>query len=130
MSTTLGERIKMLRGETSQQQFADKLSITRQYVALLESDKRDPSPLLIDSLCQKFGIRREWLELGHEPMYTKDASSEPEALVPELVSILADYPAILDAFQRIVGRMTPSDWDRLNALIDDIVNTSKKDPEA
>lgn len=128
--STLGERIKIIRGEASQQQFADKLSITRQYVALLESDKREPSPLLIDSLCQKFGVRREWLELGHEPMYAKEAASEPEALVPDLLAILADHPSVLNLLQRMIGHMTPADWDRLNALIDDILVTAKKDPEA
>lgn len=128
--STLGERIKIIRGEASQQQFADKLSITRQYVALLESDKREPSPLLIDSLCQKFGVRREWLELGHEPMYSKEAASEPEALVPDLLAILADHPSVLNLLQRMIGHMTPADWDRLNALIDDILVTAKKDPEA
>lgn len=127
--STLGERIKMLRGETSQQQFADKLSITRQYVALLESDKRDPSPLLIDSLCQKFGVRREWLELGHDPMYVKDSSNDPESLIPDLVSALSGHPAIVETLRHIINRMTPADWDRLNTLMDDILNT-KKDPEA
>ena len=128
--STLGERIKNLRGEASQQQFADKLSITRQYVALLESDKREPSPLLIDSLCQKFGVRREWLELGHEPMYSADLASEPESLVPDLVDILSTHPAVLDAFRRIVGIMKPADWDRLNSLLDEAANANKKDPEA
>ena len=128
--STLGERIRILRGEMSQQQFADKLSITRQYVALLESDKRDPSPLLIDSLCQKFAVRREWLELGHEPMYAADLAREPESLVPELVDILSENPAVLDMFRRIVGIMTPADWGRLNALLDDVMSANKKGPEA
>lgn len=110
--TTLGERIKMLRGESSQQDFADKLSITRQYVALLESDKRDPSPLLMDSLCQKFQVRREWLEFGDEPMELKDMANADADLAAvlramtgkseskkQLLRIIADMPdELLDAF--------------------------------
>ena len=126
--TTLGERIKILRGSMSQQQFADQLSITRQYIALLESDKREPSPLLIDSLCQKFQVRREWLELGHEPMKAADLDGAPETLVPDLVSILSSYPAVLALFRRVVDHMTPADWARLNALLDEM-KTAKEPPQ-
>ena len=125
---TLGERIKILRGSMSQQQFADQLSITRQYIALLESDKREPSPLLIDSLCQKFQIRREWLVLGHEPMKAADLEGAPETLVPDLVSILSSYPAVLALFRRVVDHMTSADWARLNALLDEM-KTTKEPPQ-
>jgi transcriptional regulator with XRE-family HTH domain len=126
--TTLGERIKILRGSMSQQQFADQLSITRQYIALLESDKREPSPLLIDSLCQKFQVRREWLEFGHEPMKAADLDGAPETLVPDLVAILSAYPAVLFLFRKVVDHMTPADWARLNALLDEM-KTTKEPPQ-
>lgn len=126
--TTLGERIKILRGSMSQQQFADQLSITRQYIALLESDKREPSPLLIDSLCQKFQVSREWLELGHEPMKVADLECAPETLVPDLVAILTAYPAVLNLFRKVVDHMTPADWIRLNALLDEM-KTTKEPPQ-
>ena len=128
--TTLGERIRSIRGNMSQQEFADKLSITRQYVALLESEKRDPSPLLIDSLCQKFGIRREWLEFGHEPMKAAEMVNTPESLVPDLVAILADHPAVLSMVQRMVGLMAPSDWERLDQLLDSVMDTTKEPPQS
>ena len=127
--STFGERIRTLRGNMSQQNFADKLSITRQYVALLESDRREASPLLIDALCRKFHIRREWLETGNEPMTDPDASFTPEALVPDLVAVLSEYPAVLDMFQRVVGHMTPADWQRLNSLLDEVLETKKEPPQ-
>ena len=127
--STFGERIKILRGSMSQQAFADKLSITRQYVALLESDKREASPLLIDSLCQKFQVRREWLELGEEPMKVADMANSPETLVPELVAILSDNPALLDLARRAADLMTLADWKRLNALLSELLYPNKN-PEA
>ena len=126
--TTLGERIRMLRGESSQQEFADKLSISRQYVALLESGRREPSPVLMDSLCQKFQVRREWLETGKLPRYPEEVQNGPEALIPDLVGILNSYPAVLNVMQRVVRHMKPSDWERLNQLLDEA--STKKDPEA
>lgn len=129
--STLSERIRELRGNISQQDFADTLSISRQYVALLESGKREPSPVLMDAFCHKFGIRREWLETGAEPMYPEQVDDGPHALVPDLVDVLSDHPAVLAALRRVVRIMTPADWDRLNEIIDAVMEEQEKNtPEA
>lgn len=128
----MNERIKEVRQENNltQETFASRLGIKKSSVSLLESGKNNPSEQTIRAICSEFGVRREWLELGHEPKYTKDASCEPEALVPDLLAVLADHPAILEMLQRMIGHMTPADWDRLNILLDSIIGTTKKDPEA
>ena len=128
----MNNRIKELRKSVSmtQEDFANRLAITKASVSRIESGVNNPSDQTIKLICSEFGVRREWLELGHEPMYAKEAASEPEALVPDLLAILADHPSVLNLLQRMIGYMTPADWDRLNALIDDILVTAKKDPEA
>lgn len=128
----MNNRIKELRKSVSmtQEDFANRLAITKASVSRIESGVNNPSDQTIKLICSEFGVRREWLELGHEPMYAKEAASEPEALVPDLLAILADHPSVLNLLQRMIGHMTPADWDRLNALIDDILVTAKKDPEA
>lgn len=128
----MNNRIKELRKSVSmtQEDFANRLAITKASVSRIESGVNNPSDQTIKLICSEFGVRREWLELGHEPMYSKEAASEPEALVPDLLAILADHPSVLNLLQRMIGHMTPADWDRLNALIDDILITAKKDPEA
>lgn len=128
----MNSRIKQIREieKLSQRAFADRIGISGPSVARLESGENNPGEQTIRAICREFGVRREWLELGHEPMYAKEAASEPEALVPDLLAILADHPSVLNLLQRMIGHMTPADWDRLNALIDDILVTAKKDPEA
>lgn len=128
----MNSRIKQIREieKLSQRAFADRIGISGPSVARLESGENNPGEQTIRAICREFGVRREWLELGHEPMYAKEAASEPEALVPDLLAILADHPSVLNLLQRMISHMTPADWDRLNALIDDILVTAKKDPEA
>lgn len=128
----MNSRIKQIREieKLSQRAFADRIGISGPSVARLESGENNPGEQTIRAICREFGVRREWLELGHEPMYAKEAASEPEALVPDLLAILADHPSVLNLLQCMIGHMTPADWDRLNALIDDILVTAKKDPEA
>lgn len=128
----MNHRIKLVRqtAHLTQDAFASRIGITKSSVSLLESGKNNPSDQTIKLICSEFGVRREWLELGHEPMYAADLANGPEVLIPDLVEILSDHPAVLDAFRRIVGSMTPADWDRLNAILDDVMSANKKGPEA
>lgn len=122
--STLGSRIREIRGTSSQQDFADKLSITRQYVALLESDKRDPSPLLVDSLCQKFGIRREWLIFGDLPKYAQDTPAEDAALA-SVISAMAGQSENKKRLLHIIAEMPDDLLEAFCKYLD-----TKKPPEA
>lgn len=129
---SIGERVKELRSELklTQIEFGRRIGTSGATVSTTESGKTIPDNQTILLICREFGVRREWLKFGHEPKYTKDESCESESLVPDLMAILADHPAILEMLHRMIGHMTPADWDRLNILLDSIIGTTKKDPEA
>lgn len=127
------ERILKVRKEAklSQSDFGKIIGITGSSVSLIESGKNNPSDQTIKLICSEFGIRREWLELGHEPMKEADIENSPETLVPELVAILSHNPALLDLARRAAALMTPADWDRLNALLNELLYpNNEKTPEA
>lgn len=126
------ERILKVRKETklSQSDFGKIIGITGSSVSLIESGKNNPSDQTIKLICSEFGIRREWLEFGHEPMREADMENSPETLVPELVTILSDNPALLDLARRAAKLMTVSDWKRLNALLSELLYPNEKTPEA
>lgn len=127
----MNTRIKQVRQlhHLTQDVFASRLGITKSSVSLIESGKNNPSEQTIRAICSEFGIRREWLEFGHEPMQAAEMVNTPEALVPDLMAILSDHPAILSMMQRMVGMMKPSDWDRLNQLMDSVADTAKEPPQ-
>ena len=126
----MNNRIKELRKSLNltQEEFSNRLAITKASVSRLESGINNPSDQTIKLICSEFCIRREWLEFGHEPMKAADLDGAPETLVPDLVSILSSYPAVLALFRRVVDHMTPSDWARLNALLDEM-KTTKEPPQ-
>ena len=59
-------------------------------------------------------------------MKAAELENSPETLVPDLVAILQDNPALLSLARRTVDLMTPADWKRLNALLDDLFETKKE----
>lgn len=124
-------RIKELRKANglSQEAFAARIGITKSSVSLIESGKNNPSEQTVLLICERFGVRREWLENGEEPRYSEQMPSNPEALVPALMEVLHDQPALLSALTKIVDRMDASDWKALNTIVEKAVGT-KKDPEA
>lgn len=126
----MNNRIKELRTSLNltQEEFANRLAITKASVSRLESGVNNPSDQTVKLICSEFGVRREWLELGHEPMKTADLDGAPETLVPDLVAILSAYPAVLGLFRKVVDHMTPADWARLNALLDEM-KTTKEPPQ-
>lgn len=124
------DRIRQVREEAglSQRAFGQRIGVSGPSIARLESGENNPSEQSVRAICSEFGIRREWLENGSLPQYSEDLSDGPEALIPDLVGILSSYPAVLDVMQRVVRHMKPSDWERLNQLLDEA--STKKDPEA
>ena len=127
---SIGERVKELRSELklTQLEFGRRIGTSGATVSTTESGKTTPDNQTILLICREFGVRREWLEFGHEPKYAKDMESAPETLVPDLVSILSSYPAVLALFRRVVDHMTPADWSRLDALLDEM-KTTKEPPQ-
>lgn len=99
---SLKERIKaLIKSEGIKQvEFASKLNIDASYVSKLLSDKSNslPSDRLLDDICRKFNVNKEWLINGTGDMYNS-LSYEEE-------------------FAFLMGTIAASDNPQLKALID------------
>lgn len=64
--STLGERIKEIRQENNftQQQFADKISVSRPFISRIESNKEIPSDSLLKLIIATFEIKWAWIKWG------------------------------------------------------------------
>lgn len=60
------DRIKSVRQKKklSQEQFGNKLGITKSSVSLLESGKNSPSEQTIRLICSEFNVNEDWLRTG------------------------------------------------------------------
>lgn len=64
-------RIRTIRKNAgmTQQQFAERLGISRNTVATYETSSRVPIDAVLVSICREFGVREEWLRTGQGDIY-------------------------------------------------------------
>lgn len=117
------DRFKELRKELSvtQQEFADKLKISRNFVAQIEMGSKVPSDRTIDDVCREFNVNEEWLRTGNGDMFIPGIKDK------QISAMLADVmKSGEDSFRhRLVSalaRLDDEGWDNLEKLIDMISN--------
>lgn len=83
----MSERIKELRkllGE-SQDSFASKLNISRNFIWMIEKGEREPSDRTILDICRVFNVNEQWIRTGAGEVFKpKDREIE----IAEITSIL------------------------------------------
>ncbi|MEQ2460325.1 helix-turn-helix domain-containing protein [Blautia wexlerae] len=117
------DRFKELRKElnVTQQEFADKLKISRNFVAQIEMGSKVPSDRTIDDVCREFNVNEEWLRTGNGDMFVPGIKDK------QISAMLADVmKSGEDSFRhRLVSalaRLDDEGWDNLEKLIDMISN--------
>ena len=115
----LKDRFKELRKElnVTQQEFADKLKISRNFVAQIEMGSKVPSDRTIDDVCREFNVNEEWLRTGNGDMFVPGIKDK------QISAMLADVmKSGEDSFRhRLVSalaRLDDDGWDNLEKLID------------
>lgn len=119
----LKDRFKELRKElnVTQQEFADELKISRNFVAQIEMGSKVPSDRTIDDVCREFNVNEEWLRTGNGDMFVPGIKDK------QISAMLADVmKSGEDSFRhRLVSalaRLDDEGWDNLEKLIDMISN--------
>lgn len=79
----MNERIKQIRRDLglTQTEFAERIGLKQNSIALIESGKRNISDQAVLSICREYGVNEEWLRTGTGEKMMPDASDELEALV-------------------------------------------------
>lgn len=72
------ERLKALRKELhlTQQEFADRVGISRGNIGAYEVGKNAPSDAVISLICREFHVNEEWLRTGNGEMFVKETPDE------------------------------------------------------
>lgn len=96
----MNNRIVQLRKsrEWTQDEFAEKMGISKNYVSLIENGKKKPSDRLISDICREFNVNEKWLRDGIGDMYDIP-DDEVASVVSELLE--KDNPF----YELIVGIM-------------------------
>ena len=78
----MNERIKQIRRELglTQAEFAERIGLKQNSIALIESGKRNISDQAVLSICREYGVNEEWLRTGDGDKFIPDSNDELEAL--------------------------------------------------
>ena len=115
----MNERIKQLRveSELTQMQFAEKIGLSRNYIAMIEMGAREPSDRTISDICRVFGVSEAWLRDGIEPMYvTRSMNEELARLVNDLMSDADD--SFRKRFISLMLTLSPDQWHTIEDFVE------------
>lgn len=99
--------------------FAEKLNVTQQYVSKLVKTG-EPSKMLKEDICEKFGVRRDWLENGLGEIYTQ--YPEDAELDQYIVEIADD--AFIAEFVKKYMRLSPGEKEIIKKMF--VFESNKK----
>ena len=126
------DRIKAIRKEAglTMAEFGKRLGVTMNYVYMMESGKREPSVATARELCRQFAIDAHWLATGEGPMHSAVAgAAEAAAAVSRLLEEEPDSTAATVISELLALNPKGPEWEAIGALIQQIANRTKKDPE-
>lgn len=121
----MNNRIREVRQheQLSMKAFGDRIGISSPSVSRIESGENNPSEQTIRAICSEFHVSRLWLEQGIGEM--KEAST----LIPDLVRVLRQYPALQSGLESMISSMGPEEWAVLNKVVEKAITANKKGAE-
>ena len=121
------ERIKQVRqmSNMTQLQFAEKIGLSRNYVAMIEIGQREPSDRTISDICRIFNIQEEWLRYGLDPM--KAAKSKEEEIAELVGSSLSGSNEFKKAVIKMICSRTDKELEALESALCAVYENIKKD---
>lgn len=112
------DRFKELRETLSltQQKFADRLNISRNFVAQIEMGSKIPSERTIKDICREFKVNYDWLVNGTGDMF-QDDDSDAQAIVDSVMTGDNDF-----AKKTLVkfARLSEERWRQLQEILEEL----------
>lgn len=121
------ERIAELRKSLNltQDEFAKKLGLSRNYIWMIEKGERIPPDRTISDICRIFGISEDWLRYGLEPMRLE--RSKEEEIGEMVASALGGDANFTQAVVKMICSRTPEELKVLEKALSDIYESIKKE---
>lgn len=123
----MNKRIAFVRKQSglNQQDFADKIGLTKNYVSLMETGARSPSDRTISDICRIFDIKEDWLRHGLEPM--RAAKSREEEIAELVGSALSGSSDFKKAVIRMICSRSDEELKALETALLAVYESIKKD---
>ena len=112
-------RIKELRQtlKLTQQQLAEAVGLSRNYIALVETGSREPSDRTISDICRVYNVSEEWLRTGNGPMMAVKTRREEITELAERLNAEEPDSALLQ-FAAALASLDQDDWDAVKRFLE------------
>lgn len=121
-------RIKEIRKhfDLTQQEFADRLNVTRSTIATYEIGKSVPSDSGVSLICREFGVSEEWLRTGSGEMFVQKTRNDR---VDDLINRVRSEPdgSIKVRILTLLSRLSNEQWELIDQMLDMLLDDH--DPE-
>lgn len=123
------DRIKKVRKNASltQREFAEKLGLKQNTIAVYEMGKSGVSDAVITSICREFDINKEWLETGKGDMYNIPADDTSLAASNILENEDVPFYDTIKRIIRIYEKLDDKAQNIINKEIEDFIENAKKE---
>lgn len=121
------ERIKKIRQTNgmTQAEFADKINLSRNYVAMMEIGQREPSDRTIADICRVYGVDEVWLRTGVGEMSRRE--SREEAVAAVLGAAISGNSTARDRLIRALARLPDDAFPLIEKFILDSAEAIQQD---
>nr|DAZ16299.1 MAG TPA: nucleoid-associated protein [Caudoviricetes sp.] len=117
---TINDRIRMVleRSGKTKTAFGESLNVSQQYISKLVKTG-NPSELLINDICEKYHIRKEWLVDGTgDPGQPLDRQDEIAKLTGDLFK--GQKNSFKERLILALSRLDESEWEVLEKIAEEI----------
>lgn len=126
----INARIKDLRlyFRLSRESFAEKLRCSPFVIRNIEYGNTEPKPMLIDQICDIFGVNRNWIETGEGEMF--EQLTEDEELAGAFGDLLGDPDSVFK--KKFIGallELDESEWETIEKFCRKVIADRDKEKE-
>lgn len=121
----IADRIKAVRKALglTQDEFSSRIAIKRNTLAVIETQKRATSGLVIKSICREFGVNLDYLLHGEEPMF---APKDVTALDKIEQHLTGDNPFVKAVFMELAS-LSDQEWEVMYKFMKKVVEDTQKE---
>ena len=122
------DRIKKIRKELdlTQQDFSNKIGISRGNIAAYEVGKNEPSDAVISLICREFNVNENWLRTGEGDMFLPTNRHTAIAkLTKQLLNEEDD--SFKNRFVEMMANLSVEEWEFLERKATELVEGKEKD---
>lgn len=119
----MNNRISLIRKQKGLKQdaFAERLGLTKNFISLVETGKREPSDRTIKDICREFGVNETWLKTGEGEMYLPE--DRERELARLTVDLFTESPeSFKNRFISLLAKMSDEEWALLENMVDKLAN--------